>query len=60
VEITEIEVRVRVQLPRGADAQTVERLAMEAGHRAAQEVVRQAAGDEERPTECRLCGKRGQ
>lgn len=58
--VREIEVRLRVQVPVGADAATVERVVVQAGREATKEALRQAIEeDEESPTACPKCGKGG-
>lgn len=55
-----LRMQVEVEIPSGADATTVERVALEAGRRVSQDVIRQAMEQEAEVSECPSCGKRGQ
>lgn len=54
-----LHMQVEVELTCGADARAVERLALEVGRRVSQDVIREAMKQEEEPSGCPSCGKRG-
>lgn len=55
----EIEIRLRVEIPSGADISTVDRLIQEAGREATAAAFKRAAAEESEPANCPGCGKRG-
>jgi hypothetical protein len=56
----EIEIRLKVEIPWGADISTVDRLIYEAGREATAAALKRAAAEESEPENYPGCGKKGQ